>query len=123
MLLLVINVIAFIVFTEKIEAVSLHTWPNDAVEGNGRFTLYYTTVKGEAEEVQWFLNGAELQNGSHYSMSGKNLSIVDPNRLDAGLYNVTLRNPFSFGTSERNVTVLCECAGYGFLLPRGLCLV
>lgn len=102
------HVIAFVVFTEKIESVSLHTWPNDVVEGSEKFSLYYATVKGEAEEVQWFLSGAELQNGSHYSMSGKNLSIIHPNRIDTGLYSVSLRNPFSFGTSKRNVTVLCE---------------
>ncbi|XP_041964053.1 V-set and immunoglobulin domain-containing protein 10-like [Alosa sapidissima] len=89
-----------------IEKVSLHTWPNDAVEGNGTFTLYYITAKGEAEEVQWFFNGTELQHGSHYSVSGKNLSIIHPRRTDTGLYSVTLKNPFSFGTYSRNVTVL-----------------
>ena len=86
----------------------MHAWPNNAVEGSGNFTLYYTTFKGEAEEVQWFLNGKELQNGPHYSMSGKNLSIIQPNRKDTGLYNVALENPFSFRTFERNVTVLCK---------------
>ncbi|XP_062394567.1 V-set and immunoglobulin domain-containing protein 10-like [Sardina pilchardus] len=91
---------------DQIEEVSLHMWPNDAVEGNGTFSLNYTTVKGEAKEVQWLFNGTELQNGPHYSVSGKSLSIIHPRRTDTGLYSVTLKNPFSSGTSSRNVTVL-----------------
>ncbi|KAL2084069.1 hypothetical protein ACEWY4_019587 [Coilia grayii] len=91
---------------DKIEGVTLQAGPKDAVEGDDTFTLYYTTLKGEAEFAQWFFNGEELRNSSHHSMSEKNLSIIRPSREDTGQYNITLRNPFSFGTSIRNLTVL-----------------
>ncbi|XP_063054834.1 V-set and immunoglobulin domain-containing protein 10-like [Engraulis encrasicolus] len=91
---------------DKIEGTILHTASENPVEGSDPFTLYYATDKGQAENVQWFFNGTELQHGSRYHISGKNLSIVRPSREDTGQYNVTLRNPFSYGTTTTNVTVL-----------------
>ncbi|XP_016110345.1 V-set and immunoglobulin domain-containing protein 10-like [Sinocyclocheilus grahami] len=86
--------------------VSLHTDPGDAIEGEVSFTLYYSTVQGEAKEVRWFFNGLQLRNGSHYSISGKNLTINQPSRNDTGRYTVLLTNPFSSETRHWNITVL-----------------
>lgn len=88
--------------------VSLHTDPGDAVEGQVSFTLYYSTMQGEAKEVRWFFNGLQLRNGSHYSISGKNLTINQPSRNHTGRYTVLLTNPFSSETQHWNITVLCE---------------
>uniref|UniRef100_A0A9J8CPD0 V-set and immunoglobulin domain-containing protein 10-like n=1 Tax=Cyprinus carpio carpio TaxID=630221 RepID=A0A9J8CPD0_CYPCA len=86
--------------------VSLHTDPGDAVEGQVSFTLYYSTMQGEAKEVRWFFNGLQLRNGSHYSISGKNLTINQPSRNHTGRYTVLLTNPFSSETQHWNITVL-----------------
>ncbi|XP_042597686.1 V-set and immunoglobulin domain-containing protein 10-like [Cyprinus carpio] len=86
--------------------VSLHTDPGDAVEGQVSFTLYYSTMQGEAKEVRWFFNGLQLRNGSHYSISGKNLTINGPSRNHTGRYTVLLTNPFSSETQHWNITVL-----------------
>ncbi|KAK2903622.1 hypothetical protein Q8A67_008335 [Cirrhinus molitorella] len=106
------------IFEEKVSAtfylfvydiimnVSLHTDPGDAIEGEIRFTLYYSTLQGEAKEVQWFFNGLQLKNGPHYSISGKKLTINQPSRTDTGRYTVLLTNPFSSETQHRDITVL-----------------
>ncbi|XP_048010122.1 V-set and immunoglobulin domain-containing protein 10-like isoform X1 [Megalobrama amblycephala] len=92
--------------------VSLHTDSDDAVEGEVKFTLYYSTMRGEAKEVRWLFNGLQLKNGSHYSIGEKKLTINQPSRNDTGRYTVLLTNPFSSETHHRNVTVL-----YGPDLP------
>ncbi|XP_073703060.1 V-set and immunoglobulin domain-containing protein 10-like, partial [Garra rufa] len=86
--------------------ISLHTDPGDAIEGEMRFTLYYSTLQGEAKEVRWFFNGLELKNGPHYFISGKKLTINQPSRRDTGHYTVLLTNPFSSETQNRDITVL-----------------
>ncbi|XP_077086012.1 V-set and immunoglobulin domain-containing protein 10-like isoform X3 [Siphateles boraxobius] len=64
---------------------SLHTVSEDCVEGEEKFSLYYSTMRGEAKEK---------------------LTINQPSRSDAGHYTVLLTNPFSNETLQRNITVL-----------------
>ncbi|XP_051577364.1 LOW QUALITY PROTEIN: V-set and immunoglobulin domain-containing protein 10-like [Myxocyprinus asiaticus] len=89
-----------------IKNVSVHTDPGEAIEGESVFTLYSCTITGEAKEVQWFFNGIQLENGSHYFINGKNLTINKPSRNDTGCYTAVLTNPFSTETRHRNITVL-----------------
>ncbi|XP_056619212.1 V-set and immunoglobulin domain-containing protein 10-like isoform X2 [Triplophysa dalaica] len=89
-----------------IKNVSLHTDPLEAIEGAPVLTFYYSTMQGDAREVWWSFNGVRLDNGPHYSISGKNLTINQPSRNDTGRYAVVLTNPFSSGTHYRNITVL-----------------
>ncbi|XP_057196122.1 V-set and immunoglobulin domain-containing protein 10-like [Triplophysa rosa] len=89
-----------------IKNVSLHTVPVEAVEGARVFAFHYSTMQGDAREVRWFFNGVRLDNGPHYSINGKNLTINQPSRNDTGRYAVVLTNPFSSGTHYRNITVL-----------------
>ncbi|XP_068070362.1 V-set and immunoglobulin domain-containing protein 10-like isoform X2 [Danio rerio] len=86
--------------------VSLHTDSDDAIEGEVKFSLYYSTIQGEAKEVQWLFNGLQIKDGSHYSISGKRLTIKQPSRNDTGRYTVLLTNPFSSEDHHRNITVL-----------------
>ncbi|XP_077086011.1 V-set and immunoglobulin domain-containing protein 10-like isoform X2 [Siphateles boraxobius] len=85
---------------------SLHTVSEDCVEGEEKFSLYYSTMRGEAKEVRWFFNGLQVKNASHYSIAGQKLTINQPSRSDAGHYTVLLTNPFSNETLQRNITVL-----------------
>ncbi|CAM4696419.1 unnamed protein product [Leuciscus chuanchicus] len=86
---------------------SLHTdSDDDAVEGEAKFTLYYSTLRGEAKEARWCFNGIQVKNVSRYSIAGKKLTINQPGRNDAGRYSVVLTNPFSNETLHRNITVL-----------------
>ncbi|KAA0702648.1 Carcinoembryonic antigen-related cell adhesion molecule 1 [Triplophysa tibetana] len=89
-----------------IKNVSLHTDPLEAIEGAPVLTFYYSTMQGDAREVWWSFNGIGLDNGPHYSINGKNLTINQPSRNDTGQYAVVLTNPFSSGTHYRNITVL-----------------
>ncbi|XP_043116225.1 V-set and immunoglobulin domain-containing protein 10-like isoform X2 [Puntigrus tetrazona] len=91
---------------DVITNVSLRSDPGDAVEGEARFTLYYSTLQGEAKEVRWFFNGLQLRNGSRYSIGGKNLTVNQLGRNDTGRYAASLSNPFSSETQGRNITVL-----------------
>ncbi|XP_073782872.1 V-set and immunoglobulin domain-containing protein 10-like isoform X3 [Danio rerio] len=103
-LLTLICVLFFI--TDLIMNVSLHTDSDDAIEGEVKFSLYYSTIQGEAKEVQWLFNGLQIKDGSHYSISGKRLTIKQPSRNDTGRYTVLLTNPFSSEDHHRNITVL-----------------
>lgn len=88
---------------------SLHTdSDDDAVEGEAKFILYYSTMRGEAKETRWCFNGIQVKNASRYSIAGKKLTVNQPSRSDAGRYSVLLTNPFSNETLHRNITVLCE---------------
>ncbi|KAK7146715.1 hypothetical protein R3I94_009526 [Phoxinus phoxinus] len=89
-----------------IKNASLLTDSDDAVEGEAKFTLFYSTMRGEAKEVRWFFNGLQVKNSSHYSIAGKKLTINQPRKSDAGRYSVLLTNPFSNETLHRNITVL-----------------
>lgn len=100
--------------------VSLHTDSDDAVEGEVKFTLYYSTMRGDAKEVRWLFNGLQLKNGSHYSIGGKKLTINQPSRNDTGRYTVLLTNPFSSETHHRNITVLCE---FHYIRLNHLCIL
>lgn len=100
--------------------VSLHTDSDDAIEGELKFTLNYSTMRGEAKEVRWLFNGLQLKNGSHYSIGGKKLTINQPSRNDTGRYTVLLTNPFSSETHHRNITVLCE---FHYIRLNHLCIL
>ncbi|XP_030639065.1 V-set and immunoglobulin domain-containing protein 10-like [Chanos chanos] len=101
---------ATVTFTLKvydlIRNISVNVHPSDAIEGDATFTLYYSTMQGEAQESKWYFNGLMVQNSSHYLISGKNLTIKQPNRNDTGQYTVVLTNPFSNGSQHRNIIVL-----------------
>ncbi|XP_036393860.1 V-set and immunoglobulin domain-containing protein 10-like isoform X1 [Megalops cyprinoides] len=90
---------------DDIRNVSVSTEPVKAVEGASTLTLTYSSLQGEATEVKWFFNGAEIKNGAHYVISGNRLMIRGPTRNDTGRYTLVLKNPFSSETVHKNISV------------------
>lgn len=91
---------------EIIQNVTLSTEPYLAIEGTERFTLHYNMTQGVIEEQKWFFNDVEIKTNSHYLIEQKSLVIFKLTRRDAGLYSVSLTNPFSSVTPHINLTVL-----------------
>lgn len=98
----------FFSFSEYFLNVTLSTQPDFAEEGAARFTLQYSMLQGVVEHQMWFFNGREIKTSSHYSVEQKSLVILQPNRSDTGQYMVSLTNPYSSETAQKNVTVLCK---------------
>lgn len=91
---------------EKFLNLSLGTRPDFAVEGGGNFTLLSAMARGVVEEHAWFFNSIEIKSSSRHALDQKSLTILDPKRSDAGLYSLTLRNPYSSATAHKNITIL-----------------
>ncbi|XP_033837331.2 V-set and immunoglobulin domain-containing protein 10-like isoform X1 [Periophthalmus magnuspinnatus] len=91
---------------EMFENVTLSSQPDLAVEGSDHFTLQYVMARGVVQEATWLFKGTNIQSNSHYSVGPRSLVIQTPNRMDTGLYTLTLRNPYSSVTVHRTVTVL-----------------
>lgn len=103
-------------FTENIQNVNLSMRPSSVIEGTDNFTLQYSMLQGVVEQQTWRFNGGEVKNSSRRLLVRTSLVILKPNRSDAGLYTLSLTNPFNNVTAQINVPVFCKRSSFLFLV-------
>ncbi|XP_038668962.1 hepatocyte cell adhesion molecule-like [Scyliorhinus canicula] len=88
---------------------------DDVKEGDSKTTVICAMTTGTWDTLSWTKDGKTIVGDAHMVIASNELTIQGVVRGDAGTYSCSVKNPFSDGTSQNQLTVYCKYSTHSHL--------